>query len=258
MGRPGPPMCTISSRLTWCGKPPHLLHPASLSSAFRCGLRAERTAWWEPGGQRERAARRHTAGQERGAVPGSRLAPGPEAQCLPAPQLPPDHTSPNSHVETHGQVICEGQKNQCVHFKYVSVYLPAPYSQDLQMETVEKWNQSICKRLSANPPTWSNYTQFPSPHNKSNSKQPAIQKVVTVLETDTLTMKYLQEQAAAALHAAGSTALPKGTRQLRAHRLPAALKGSWFSRDLAVDTSPTLGKRDFEGLIPNGRPRLGA
>lgn len=173
MGRPGPPVCTVSSRLTWCGKPPHLLHQASLSSAFRCGLRAERTAWWEPGGQRERAAGRHTTGQQRGAAPGSRLALGPEAQCLPAPQLPPDHTSPNSHVEKHGQVMCEGQKNQCVHFKYVSVYLPAPYSQDLQMETVEKWNQSICKRLSANPPTWSNYTQFPSPHNKSNSKQPA-------------------------------------------------------------------------------------
>ena len=75
------------------GQLPHPLHPASLSSAFRCGLQAERAAWWEPGGRRERAAGRHTAGPGRGAAPGSRLSSGPEAQCLPAPQLPPDHTS---------------------------------------------------------------------------------------------------------------------------------------------------------------------
>lgn len=81
-------------------------------------------------------------------------------------------------------------------------------------------------------------------------------------------MKYLQEQAAAVLHAVGSTALREGTRQLggppvplrppRTHHLPAALKRSWFSRDLAVNTSPTLGKWDSEGLILNGRPPPGA
>lgn len=42
------------------------------------------------------------------------------------------------------------------------------------------------------------------------------------------------------------------------HRLPAALKRSWFSRDLAVNTSPTLAKWDSEGLILNGRPLPGA
>ena len=53
--------------------------------------------------------------REQGAAPGSRLASGPEAQCLPAPQLPSDHTSPNPHVEKHGQVMCKGQKtNVCI------------------------------------------------------------------------------------------------------------------------------------------------
>ena len=122
VGPLGPP--TVSHG---AGQLPRLLHqprcPQPSGAAQSWGLWAGRAAWWEPGAQREGRQGGTPQARERGAAPGSRQASGAEVQGLPTPRLPPDHTSLNSHVEKHGKVICKGQKNQCVHFKYVFICL---------------------------------------------------------------------------------------------------------------------------------------
>ena len=124
MGLLGPPVCRVSSSLTWCGPtaPPTPPSLAVLSLQVRAPSRKSSvvgTRGPERKGGRE-AHRRPGAGSgaRQQAVIRARGAVSP---CSPTPTRPYFPKLPRG--ETRPGYVRRAE-NQCVHFKYISVYLP--------------------------------------------------------------------------------------------------------------------------------------